>query len=167
MEPIRTILHPTDFSEQAGHAFRFACSLARDHGANVVLLHVMPPPYPVVGEMIAIPPLATEEEESALMEARLYNRLHALRAAETGLDTTVRLEAGDTVETILRVAEDLNADLIVMGTHGRTGLTRLVMGSVAENVVRRAGCAVLTLKNPKAVAAAEPPVVAMGEMQPV
>jgi nucleotide-binding universal stress UspA family protein len=73
-----------------------------------------------------------------------------------GVEAERRLEEGDPVEAILRVAEEIGADLIVMGTHGRTGLSRLFMGSVAEQVLRRAPCPVLTLKSPFAATVAAP-----------
>lgn len=149
MEPIRTILHPTDFSASADHAFRLACSLARDHGARLVVLHVTAPAYPIVPEMVAIPPVAvelpTEEERENLRE-----RLEAIRPAGEDVAIEHRLETGSVVDLITTVAEETGAEWIVMGTHGRTGLNRLLMGSVAEQIVRRAPCPVLTVKLPVA-----------------
>lgn len=146
MEPIRLILHPTDLSEEARPAFRMACSLARDHGARLVVVHVVPPPYPLVGEMVAIPPLAEDEEERVRMRERLYDEMHATLPLDPALEMEYRIEEGETVAAILDAARALDADMIVLGTHGRTGLRRLLMGSVAELVVRRAPCAVLTVK---------------------
>jgi nucleotide-binding universal stress UspA family protein len=131
MLPIRTILHPTDFSDRSGYALHLACALARDHGARVDILHVTPRPFLAYGEGV-IPP----DPEFVSQEARQR------------LDTRRRIEEGDEAEVILRVARETPADLIVMGTHGRTGLGRLLMGSVAEQVVRRASCPVLTVSTP-------------------
>jgi nucleotide-binding universal stress UspA family protein len=75
-------------------------------------------------------------------------KLHAMKAPDENIRVETRLEDGDPVKTILRVADEAKAGLIVIGTHGRTGLGRVLMGSVAEQVVRRATCPVLTVKNP-------------------
>jgi len=141
MLAIRTILHPTDFSEQSRYALRAACALARDYGARVVILHVAQPPTFAYAED-AIPP----EPEEYLEEAR--EQLRQLELPDSRLRAERRLEEGDPVTAILRVAREVGADVIVMGTHGRRGLGRLLLGSVAELVVRRAACPVLTVKRP-------------------
>jgi nucleotide-binding universal stress UspA family protein len=138
---VRTVLHPTDFSDYSDHAFRLACMLARDYGARLVVLHVATPPTIVYGEGI-VPP----DPELVYREAR--ERLNRLEVPGADVHAERRFEEGDPATEILRVAKDINADLIVMGTHGRTGLGRLLMGSVAEQVVRRALCSVLTVKTP-------------------
>ena len=139
MLPIKTILHPTDFSELSDSAFRLACSLARDHGGRVVVLHVYPPPE-VLGEVVAEPPDAGREE--------LRRVLERVRPTGPGVPVEHRLEQGEAAETIVRLAREYGCDLIVMGTHGRTGLRRLLMGSVAEEVMRAAPCPVLTINTP-------------------
>jgi nucleotide-binding universal stress UspA family protein len=139
MLAIRTILHPTDFSDRSEHAFHLACSLARDHGARVVLLHVVSLPVAAY-EGVVLPPPIEEATEDA------KRRLSQMKPAAIPVEH--RVAEGDPAEMILRVAEEIHADLIVMGTHGRTGLGRLLMGSVAEQVVRRAPCPVLTMKAP-------------------
>jgi nucleotide-binding universal stress UspA family protein len=142
MIPIRTILHPTDFSEYSDHAFQMACVLARETGARIVLLHSERRPliHPGVG---VVPP----EPDRSLGEAR--EELEKRRAEHPSLDIEPRLVVGDDAATeILRIAEEVRCDLIVMGTHGRTGVSRLLMGSVAEQVMRRASCPVLTVKAP-------------------
>src|SRR5262245_56250032 len=148
MLPIHTILHPTDFSDRSRHALHLACALARDYGANLVVLHVEPTPYIGYSEG-AIPP-----DPGVLLE-EAKEQLRRLEIPATGLRTERRFVEGDPVEEILRTAQEVTADLIVMGTHGRTGLGRLLMGSVAELVVRRANSPVLTVKAPFPVAAAE------------
>jgi nucleotide-binding universal stress UspA family protein len=141
MLPIRTILHPTDFSEPADNAFRLSCSLARDHGAQVVVLHVVAPPLAGYADGVFIPPPEGYPEE-------LRARLSGLQARDSKVRVEHRLVEGDPVSEILRVAGEPGCDMIVMGTHGRTGLGRLLMGSVAEQVVRKAACPVVTLKAP-------------------
>jgi nucleotide-binding universal stress UspA family protein len=141
MLPIRHILHPTDFSDLSRPAFELACSLARDFGAELTVLHVSPPVVAgvVEGVVVAIPTGAHEETLA---------QLEKVRPADPGVKVVHRLEEGDEAATILRVADEAKADLIVMGTHGRSGLSRLLAGSVAESVMRKAACPVLTIKAP-------------------
>jgi nucleotide-binding universal stress UspA family protein len=140
MLPIRTILHPTDFSDHSNHAFRLACSLARDYGARLFVLHVTSPVV-VYGEGLALPPPPAPKEP-------LMARLDQLVAQDPKVPMQHRLAEGDAATEILRAAGQVKCDLIVMGTHGRTGLGRLLMGSVAEQVVRKAPCPVVTVKFP-------------------
>jgi nucleotide-binding universal stress UspA family protein len=137
MQAIQTILHPTDFCRRCEGAFRLACARAREQEARLVVLHVAPPP---VYGMIRI--LAEEYE-------RLWNHLRQLRAPDEAVRLEHLLRCGDPTEEILRTAETLRCDLIVMGTHGRTWLGRLLMGSVAAGVARAAPCAVLTTPTPQ------------------
>jgi nucleotide-binding universal stress UspA family protein len=150
MSVVQTILHPTDFSERSRYALRYAWLLARELGARLIVLHVVPPPPVTIhGEMIAfVPP-----EERDLDELR--ERLRAYQADTPAVPVDHFLEEGDPAAVILRVAKTTPCDLIVMGTHGRTGLGRLLMGSVAEEVVRKAPCPVITVKVPNAKAPAE------------
>jgi universal stress protein A len=143
---IQTILFPTDFSRQAESAFDVACALAREGRARVVVLHVERPPLTTLGGTGGVPPLPSEYD---LERAREH--LYHIQAPEAGIAVEHRLEHGDPEAVILAVAEEIGADLIVMGTHGRTGLRRLLMGSVAEHIVRHAPCPVLTVRNPQAV----------------
>jgi nucleotide-binding universal stress UspA family protein len=141
MLSIRTILHPTDFSDRSEYAFRLAYALARDHGSRLVLMHVAPLPAVVYGEGI-VPP-APEHFLDELKE-----KLHRLQVPDRRIHVDHLLKEGEPVTEILEAAKELHADLIVMGTHGRTGLGRMLMGSVAELVVRRATCPVLTVRTP-------------------
>ena len=143
MLPIRSILHPTDFSMHSEHAYRLACSLARDHGACLVVLHVVSGLKS--GEVVWDLFQPSQDYKEALEE-----KLHMLAAPDPRIPMEFRLEEGDPGKQILRVAQDTKCDLIVMGTHGRTGLAHLILGSVAEEVVRKAPCAVLTMKIPHA-----------------
>jgi len=143
---IKTILHPTDFYEYSNHAFEMACSLARDQGAAVVVMHVYPPPI-AHGEVV------TRRQPNGYHE-ELLQKLRGYQAQGLVAPISHRLEEGDTVAEIMRVAEEVNCDLIVVGTHGRSGLGRLLIGSVAEQVMRKAPCPVLALKG---VPSAAPP----------
>jgi nucleotide-binding universal stress UspA family protein len=141
MLAIHTILHPTDFSDRAAQAFHVASALARDYGARLVVCHVYNPPPVVYGEFGAAPP-PPEETES------LRERLGRWRPTDESIEVQHYLVEGDPATEIVALAKDCGCDLVVMGTHGRTGLGRLLMGSVAEQVVRRAPCPVLTVKTP-------------------
>lgn len=149
MMPLKSILHPTDFSKPSEYAFRMACSLARDHGSRLVLLHVSPPPI-VVGEWV--PPMPSDEYEEECKEKlwQLFRDLEAKEPHLRDLRVETRIIEGAPAPVIVKLAEDGECDMIVMGTHGRTGLTRLLLGSVAEQVLRRAPCPVLTVKAPPA-----------------
>ena len=142
MLSIHRILHPTDFSPESRCAFQLACALARDYGTPLVLAHVAVPVPEAARFGLAIP------SESDLR--RLRERLEALRPPDPSYGVERRLEVGDPVTAILEVASAAGCDLIVMGTHGRSGMGRLVMGSVAEHVSRAARCPVLTVKDPRA-----------------
>jgi len=148
MLTIHTILHPTDFTPQSAGAFHLACALARDHRAHLIILHVATHPPMILSDTGLQPPM--DDCKQGLME-----RLETMDLNDDGVHLTRRLEEGEPAEEILRVALLCGADLIVMGTHGRRGLSRLLMGSVAERVVRAAPCPVLTLRTPFAPAEAE------------
>jgi nucleotide-binding universal stress UspA family protein len=139
--PVHTILHPTDFSDRSQYALHLACALVRDYGARLIVLHVLPIPPISYGEAM----IYSEFEES---RSSSKERLDSLPMPDAEIHALRLLEEGEPTEVILRVAQEIPADLIVLGTHGRTGLTRLVMGSVAEAVVRKAACPVLTVKSP-------------------
>jgi universal stress protein A len=144
MLSIRTILHPTDFSERSKHAFRFACSLAQDYRARLIVLHVWPPPPAAVpGELLAV-----HQPTANYCSPETEAELHSLRPADPSVDVEHRLAEGDAATVILETADSSKADLIVVGTHGRTGLSRILMGSVAEEIVRGAVCPVVTVKTP-------------------
>lgn len=145
MLTIRRILHPTDFSSSSDAALRLAAVLAQDHDAEIILLHVIePPPVGSSGAVPAPPPGLPSSR------AKVEQRLQALAATLPELRTECRVAEGPAADAILDAARETGGDVIVMGTHGRTGLARLLVGSVAEQVVRRAPCPVLTVKSPEA-----------------
>ena len=161
MWPIQTILLPTDFSALSEYAFGLACSLAGTYRARVIVLHVAPPPPP---EIIAyhgpgVSPGATDDYRNSL-----WTSLRRLRPPSPEVSLEHRLAEGDPATEILRTAGESRCDLIVMGTHGRTGLGLLLMGSVTEKVVRQAPCPVLTtrLPRPQDQPAPAPPAEAPG-----
>jgi nucleotide-binding universal stress UspA family protein len=141
MIPIKTILHPTDFSKPSEYALRFACALARDYDARIILVHVVEPPV-FYGELGMTVPLPSNFHE------HLHERLARLIPADSGIPVQTILVEGSAAKEILRVAEDQHCDLIVLGTHGRSGLSRVLLGSVAEDVIRHTRLPVLTLKTP-------------------
>jgi nucleotide-binding universal stress UspA family protein/quercetin dioxygenase-like cupin family protein len=136
------ILHPTDFSDNSRPAFETACALARDYHATLVVLHVMiPSASPLLG---APPPNPLESAESQ----GLVSHLPWPTPSGPPLRIEHRVAEGDPAEEILRLIEGLICDLVVMGTHGKTGLRRALTGSVAEEVLRKACCPVLVVKTP-------------------
>lgn len=141
MLAMETVLYPTDFSAESRPAFEVACVLAGEGGGRLVVLHVERPPLHTLGGTSVVPPLPNEYDQEGL-----WQELKSIQPPRGGLAVEHRLEYGDPAETILSVAQEIGADLIVMGTHGRTGLRRLLMGSVAEKVVRKAFCPVLTVR---------------------
>ena len=141
MFPIRTVLHPTDYSELSRPAFDLACALARDFGAELIICHVSPPPIIAAGEGVVLDFPTGETEQMAA-------RLEQVTPDDPHVRVAHRLLRGDPATEIVRLADDAKPDLIVMGTHGRSGLGRLLMGSVAEGVMRKAPCPVVTVKAP-------------------
>jgi universal stress protein A len=141
MLPINNVLFPTDFSDRALAAFHVASALARDHHATLTILHVRDMPVVSFGEFGAVPPATPSRAE-------VMEKLNEFEPPDESVHVDYVVADGTAAEEIIREAADRNCDMIVMGTHGRTGLARLMMGSVAEEVVRRAPCPVLTLKSP-------------------
>jgi nucleotide-binding universal stress UspA family protein len=145
MQPIQKILAPTDFSQHSEYALQYAVDLAKRYGASLSLVHV----YPVVNYASAEGfALYTPEQLTALLH-ELGQQLHATEATAraagvTRVDGT--LVQGDAYQELLALTPSF--DLIVMGTHGRTGLRHALMGSVAEKLVRSATCPVFTARKP-------------------
>jgi universal stress protein A len=139
----------SDFSDTAEAAWDVACELARTHRSELVLVHVF-------SEMSVYPDVAVAgvqrvwEEQRLWVQQALDQRVAAVQAR--GVAARPRLKTGVPAEGIADTATEEGADLVVIGTHGRTGLTRLVIGSVAERVLRIAPCPVLVVK-PRAVTA--------------
>jgi nucleotide-binding universal stress UspA family protein len=149
MLPFKTILFATDFSPASKVAFEVAAALARDYRARLIALHVIEPTQMGFSEFNAY--IGPDEDKGRAMEL-----LQALKAPSATVTIEHRLLEGASAAVIAETAEETAADLIVMGTHGRSGLTRLVMGSVAEEVLRRAPCPVLTIRGAVPVRTMEP-----------
>jgi nucleotide-binding universal stress UspA family protein len=157
MFPVKTILHPTDFSDSSRCAFVLASSLAREHGARLVVLYV----NQTLGPMVAFDEIITGLSPRKYRE-KLSELIHRLRPAHPEVSVEYRLEDGAAVDKILRTAEQAGCDLIVMGTHGRSAVGRTLLGSVAQQVVRKALCTVVTVRAPRHRATSRPPARPQG-----
>ncbi len=140
----RHILVATDFSETAARALDLAAELATKLGAQLHLLHVLGITELGVPEL----GLAVTSTMMDSMVANAQKRLDALTAAKPAMKIEALLRTGDTRAEILHVATQVGAELIVLGTHGRRGLSRALLGSVAEYVLRHAHCPVLITRQP-------------------
>jgi universal stress protein A len=136
----KKILFPTDFSHAGDAALEHAATLARESGATLLIVHVEEPLPAYVGEGYYGLPNPPNPEVRRMLEAI---------KPPADVKHAHLLLIGDPADEIVRLAEEEEVDLIVLGTHGRTGLSRLLMGSVAEQIVRRATCPVLTFKQPR------------------
>jgi nucleotide-binding universal stress UspA family protein len=140
------ILHPTDFSPASRAAFARALADARAEGAPLLVLHVLAPVTPFGEDDYMSPGTFAEVQRS--MHAHGQKQLDRLvaRAKAAGAIASGLLLEGPVADVIVRTARSKRARVVVMGTHGRTGLARLFMGSVAERVVGSASCPVLTVR---------------------
>lgn len=141
---IKRILCPIDYSGQSMAALELALDLAVQHHAKVILLNVAPLPMgESVVSPVALEPFPFQEEEHRKqLEKIVHERVKGKAACE------VLIVAGDAGPAILRAIRSSGADLIVMGTHGRKGVGHLVLGSVAEYIVRESPIPVLTVRSP-------------------
>lgn len=151
MAELKKVLCPVDLSLEAAPAAEEAASLAHALGAELLLLHVMGEPTLAMGDPLLSPGDASaftipglSEEYRAEMDKRLKRLGDKLRAR--GLAVSTLLVRGSPHEAIVGTADDEHADLIVMSTHGRSGLSHLLLGSVTERVVRTAKVPVMTLR---------------------
>jgi nucleotide-binding universal stress UspA family protein len=143
---IRRVMHPTDFSRAAGPAFTQAVQAAKTNRAELLLAHVLAPIIPVAGEGYVSPSVYEQMAEAGRRWAQ--RKLDALltRARARGLRARTLLLEGVAHEAIVRAARGRRVTLIVMGTHGRTGVARFFLGSVASRVAATAPCPVLTVR---------------------
>lgn len=149
MIKMKAILHPTDFSETSKHALKYAVSFAEQYEAKLYILHVI---EEITGamyfDMLQTPPLAqlmTEIEAQA--KTALENLLTPEMKEKVRFELLIR-RGVPFLETV-KAAAELQCDLIVCGTHGRTGLKHALFGSVAEKIVRKAPCPVLSVRHPE------------------
>jgi nucleotide-binding universal stress UspA family protein len=146
MPEIRRIICPVDFSEPSENALDFAVELASKFGADIHLVHAYQLPVYALpdGAMMAGPEFTTK------VTTELGKALAALAQRKSGTKIQTHLVEGIPYREVVRMTDELRGDLIVMGTHGRTGIRHLLLGSVAERVVRSAHVPVITVPTPKA-----------------
>lgn len=131
---VKKILYPTDFSSYSNQAYFHAVALAEAHGASLTILYVYAPGTGIHGK-----------------QDFWRHQLEQIRPLNSDIPVHHEFLEGDPADEIVRYADDAMFDLVVMGTHGRSGMERLLMGSVAEKVMRDARCSVLVVKLPKGV----------------
>jgi nucleotide-binding universal stress UspA family protein len=147
MIKLTRIVCPTDFSPTASRAVDYAAALADSFGAKLVLLHVIPEmSYPLrsFGMASSFPHLKEELHERAREE--LDKRAAAIKSQLPKVEVSIDLRDGEAHEAALECAKAHGADMIVIGTHGHTGLKHALLGSTAERVVRMSDCPVLTVR---------------------
>lgn len=143
---LKTIIHPTDYDEPSNLALRYAVDLAHDYKAELIVLHsvtTLGPEKLTYGEAIS-------GKQPEAFRQRLWEEIHKIRASDPEVTLEYVLSEEDPVSAIVNLAQQRNCDLIVLGSHGKQGWKRLVEGSTAELVVRRAPCPVLVVKNANA-----------------
>lgn len=146
MSRLRRILHPSDFSRASGAAFGRALAMAKVDRAQLLLVHVLTPPVPIAGEGYISPKVYEDLEASARKYGQQHLAVLQAKARKAGVKAVTLLVDGVAHAQIARVAKSKKADLIVIGTHGRTGLAKFFLGSVASRVVAAAPCPVLTAR---------------------
>jgi universal stress protein A len=146
MKRFRRILHPSDFSPASGPAFARALEMAKLNRAELLIVHVLTPAATMMGDGYISPQVYDQLQRS--IQTAAQRRIEALvrRARKAGLRVRTQLIEGSPSEAIVRAARAKRADLIAMGTHGRGGVAKLFLGSVAERVVGTAPCPVLTVR---------------------
>ncbi len=147
MTSFQRILLTTDFSETSAYAAEYAVLMAQTFGASLDVLHVLETDIPVITDgLVYLPPNYFEEVEKQAAEKLEQVIAHEDR---NRLSVTQVMRKGAPFVEIIRYARDQKVDLIVQGTHGRGALAHVLMGNVAEKVVRKAPCPVLTVRHPQ------------------
>lgn len=149
VKPFEKILTAIDFSENSEFAFEYAVTMAKQFNAELIVMHVINEPVDLRGfyvPHISFEQLEKEIEEGAakMMENFCSSRLGSFQ------NYTTAIVSGIPYDEIIRKADEVGASLIVLGTHGRTGLDHILFGSTAERVVRSANCPVMTIRLPNA-----------------
>ena len=148
MIALRKILFPTDFSEPSDHALEYALSLAMEYEATLMLLHVIEEfHYSAYYEDLNAPPERIYAEVLKEAEERMERLVFEEMKGKVAVEQVIR--RGEPFSEVVQAAREEEVDLIVMGTHGKTGLSHALMGSTAERVVRLAPCPVLTSRSPE------------------
>jgi universal stress protein A len=155
MASFNKILAPTDFSDDSSYALQYAEELARKFGSEIIIMHVAQALAPVTfsldpggsADPLALETIGRIAEEQRLAAQRELDRL-VNRLRENGLRARSLLRVGAAFVEIVTTAQAENVDVIVMATHGRSGLAYMLLGSVADRVVAKAPCPVLTVRHP-------------------
>jgi len=146
MSRIRRVLHPTDFSRASTAAFKRAVEMAKSNRAELLLVHVMVPAVPLMGDGYVSPKVYEDLEAAARSAAQKQLRKLVDKAKQAGARVKGLLLEGVAHERIAQAARSRKADLVVIGTHGRTGFAKLFLGSVASRVLAVSPCPVLTVR---------------------
>jgi nucleotide-binding universal stress UspA family protein len=142
----RPILHPTDFSAASRPAFARALERARAGKSGLLLVHVLNPSLPLIGDEYISPPTYEHFRKASRIWALKQLEKLITRAQAARVPATPIVVEGAEAEQIVRLARSRRASMIVMGTHGRSGITRAILGSVAARVLSHAPCPVLTVR---------------------
>lgn len=145
---VKDIIIPTDFSEISYSAFYYAGEIGERYGAKLHIIHVLEDIPPVLGKESAY---FSDNESDNSAEQEAYSNLEIARqylSNITSLDVNTVLKKGTDSEEIINYAREVNAGLIVVATHGRTGVLRTLMGSVAQKIIKNSECPVLVTKSP-------------------
>lgn len=150
MTPIKTILYPTDFSEPSQVGLGLACALARDQGAHLIVLHIMPSSVPATrgANIWDCGTAGHDEYHRNGFREEMREKLERLPLPGLTMPVERLLKEGDVARMILETARETCCDLLVMGSHGLTGSSWRLMGSVAEEVANKAICPILYVKVP-------------------
>lgn len=146
MPRIRRILYASDFSKASGKALTSAISLAKVNRAHLTVLHAYVPIVPLAPEQYIASSTWTQVDAETRRWAERQVNLLADKAKKAGVRVSAMMVTGDPAQQLVRMARSKRADLIVMGTHGRRGLSKFFIGSVAERVVATAPCPVMTVR---------------------
>jgi nucleotide-binding universal stress UspA family protein len=149
MIDLRRVLVPTDFGKSSENALTYGLAFAQKFGAEVWLLHVVQDLSLFIPEAVFVTPPAAPPVEQFIAAARTALERVVKGLNVDGVSIHPEVGVGPPYDEIVRFAKEKDVDLIVMGTHGHTGLARVLLGSVAERVVRHAPCPVLTVRHPE------------------
>jgi len=146
MAALRRILFATDFSKASGKAFDTALTMAKNNGASLTVLHVMAPLTPVSPDQYIGPETWREIEQQTRRWTKRKLAALLARGRKRGVALATITADGNPAQQIVGIAKTKGFDLVVIGTHGRTGLAKFFLGSVAGRVVSTATCPVLTVR---------------------
>jgi len=147
MIKVEKILYPTDFSDPSGFAFEYACEMAKNFGAELEIVHIIVDETQIVSFYLPQSTsllLAEDLEKGAKKQLEDFTAKYSEELA--GIKYTTEIIKGVPFVEIIKAAKDKNVDLIVIGTHGRSGIEHVLFGSTAEKVVRKAPCPVFTVR---------------------